>query len=83
MLDRRLVREEPEKIQQALEKRGYEFDLDALIATEAQRRELLKAVESLRAEKNEISEQIAQAMREDSDTRVRKVQAAQIGERLA
>jgi len=83
VLDRRLLREEPEKIRQALQKRGYEFDLDTLIATEAQRRELLQNVEALRAKRNKLSEQIAQAMREDSDTRVRKVQAAQIGEDLA
>lgn len=83
MLDRRLVREEPEKIRRALEKRGYEFDLDTLIATEAQRRELLQAVESLRAEKNELSEQIAQAMREGGDAAALKERSSQIGTELA
>ncbi len=82
MLDRRLVREEPEKIRQALEKRGYEFDLDALITVEAQRRELLQAVENRRAEKNEISEQIAEAMREGGDGAALKGRASQIGEEL-
>jgi len=86
VLDRRLVREEPEKIRQALKKRGYEFDLDALIATEAQRRELLQNVEALRAKRNKLSEQIAQAMREGGDTiatKVRKEQAPLIGKELA
>ncbi len=82
MLDRRLIREEPEKIRQALEKRGYEFDLDALIATEAQRRELLKAVESLRAEKNELSEQIADTMRAGGDAAALKERSTQIGGEL-
>ena len=83
MLDRRLVREEPEKIRQALEKRGYEFDLDTLIATEAQRRELLVAVENQRAEKNALSEQIAQTMREGSDAEVLKERSLAIGRQLA
>jgi len=79
VLDRRLVREEPEKIRQALEKRGYEFDLDTLIATEARRRELLQTVESRRAEKNELSEQIANAMRAGDDAAALKERSAQIG----
>ena len=83
MLDRRLVREEPEKLRQALQKRGYEFDLDALITAEAQRRELLQVVESQRAERNEISEQIAQLMREGGDGAALKERAAQIGKELA
>ncbi len=82
MLDRRLLREEPEKIQQALEKRGYEFDLDTLIATEAQRRELLQTVESLRAEKNELSEQIGDAMRAGADAAALKERSTQIGVKL-
>jgi len=82
VLDRRLIREEPEKIQQALEKRGYEFDLDALIATEARRRELLQAVEALRAEKNALSEQIAQAMRASGDATALKQRSTQIGAEL-
>jgi len=79
VLDRRLVREEPEKIRQALEKRGYEFDLDALIAIEARRRELLRAVESRRAEKNDLSEQIAITMRAGADAAALKEHSAQIG----
>ncbi len=82
MLDRRLVREEPEKIRQALEKRGYEFDLDTLIATEAQRRELLTAVESRRAEKNELSEQIGDTMRAGGDAAALKEHSTQIGAEL-
>jgi len=82
VLDRRLLREEPEKIQQALEKRGYEFDLDTLIATEAQRRELLQTVESLRAEKNELSEQIGDAMRAGADAAALKERSTQIGVKL-
>jgi len=83
VLDRRLVREEPEKIRQALQKRGYEFDLDALITAEAQRRELLQEVESLRAEKNELSEQIGETMRAGGDAAALKERSTEIGEELA
>jgi len=82
VLDRRLVREEPEKIRQALEKRGFEFDLEALIVTEAQRRELLQAVESRRAEKNELSEQIGDTMRAGGDVAALKERSTEIGAQL-
>jgi len=82
VLDRRLIREEPEKVRQALEKRGYDFDLDALIELEARRRELLVAVENRRAEKNSISEQIAQTMREGGDAEPLRKRSSQIGVEL-
>jgi len=57
--------------------------LDALIAVEAQRRQLLQTVESRRAEKNELSEQIAKAMREGGDAATLKERSSQIGTELA
>ena len=83
MLDRRLVREEPEKVREALKNRGYEFDLDALIKLEAQRRSLLQAVEAQRAQRNQISEQVAQAVREGGDAEPLKQRSVEIGRQLA
>ena len=83
MLDRRLIREEPERIRQALRDRGYELDLDALIELEARRRELLQAVENQRAEKNSLSQQIAQALRAGGEAEPLKQRSLGIGRQLA
>jgi len=60
MIDHRMIREDPDRIREALRRRRHEFDLDRLIEVEARRRELL-AVENLRAEKNQLSDQIGAA----------------------
>ncbi len=66
MLDRRLIREEPDTVRKALADRGSDFDLDALVALEARRRELL-AVEGLRARKNELSREIGKTLQAGGD----------------
>ena len=83
MLDRRLIREEPETIREALRKRGYEFDLDELIGVEQQRRELLEMVESRRAQRNEISEEIGRLIKEGGDAEPLKAQSTALGEAIA
>ncbi|MCD6359287.1 MAG: serine--tRNA ligase [Armatimonadetes bacterium] len=77
MIDHRLIRENPELIREALRRRRHEFDLDRLIEVEARRRELL-AVESLRAEKNRLSDEIGAAYRDGE-----KERAEQLKERVA
>ena len=83
MLDRRLIREDPEKIRAALRSRGYEFDLDELISVESQRRELLAIVESSRAQRNELSEQIGRLMQEGGDAEALKVRSTELGKEIA
>ena len=83
MIDRRLIREQPEKIRAALRNRGYEFDLDELVEVEKRRRELLAIVESSRAQRNELSEQIGRLMQEGGDAQSLKQKATTLGEELA
>ncbi len=83
MLDRRIIREEPQKVREALDKRGCDFDLDALIELEARRRDLLQAVEAQRAQRNQISEQVAQTVREGGDAEPLKQRSIEIGRQLA
>jgi seryl-tRNA synthetase len=71
MIDHRIIRDNPELIRDALRKRHSDFDLDALIQAEARRRELL-AVENLRAEKNQLSDQIGEAYKPPSLNSPRK-----------
>ncbi len=83
MLDHRLIREQPDKIREALRRRGYEFDLDELIVVESRRRELLEIVESARAQRNDLSEQIGRLMQQGADVDALREQAAQVGEQIA
>ena len=83
MIDRRIVREHPEVIREALARRRYEFDLDRLIEVEARRRELL-AVEQLRAEKNALSDEIGNAYSSGEKERAEqlKEQVAELSARI-
>ena len=63
MIDRALLRDNPDLIRENLRKRHFDFDLDALLALEARRRELLQ-VENLRAQRKDLSKQIGQIMRD-------------------
>ncbi|HEY3398278.1 MAG TPA: serine--tRNA ligase [Armatimonadota bacterium] len=82
MIDRALLRDNPDVIRESLTKRNFDYDLDALIALEARRRELL-GVESLRAQKKDLSQQIGQIMREKGDADALKAQVATLNEQIS
>jgi seryl-tRNA synthetase len=69
MLDLRAIRRDPEPVRAALARRGDGADgrLDAALALDARRRELLPEVEALRARQNETSQAIARAKRAGED----------------
>ena len=48
MLDLKLLREQPDAIREALQKRGTRFELDALLSWESKRRTMLKEIEEAR-----------------------------------
>jgi seryl-tRNA synthetase len=67
MLDLKLLREEPERVKQALARRGAAGDVDELLRLDARRRELLPEIEGGRAEQNRAGEAIAEAKRTGGD----------------
>jgi len=59
MLDIAFIREQPQHVKDALLSRNEDStQVDALLALDAQRRELLQEVEQLRAERNRVSKEI-------------------------
>ena len=65
MLDIKRIRENLEDIKKAMDRRGEkEFDLDAVVELDDQRRELLKEVEVLKNEMNVEQKKIPQLMKE-------------------
>jgi len=61
MLDIKLIRENPELVRQALEKRGDSFALDSILEIDGRYRNLLRQTEELRAKHNETSKQLGKS----------------------
>jgi seryl-tRNA synthetase len=75
MLDLRRIRDEPEEVRAALERRGPDpaGALDRVLELDRRRRELLPELEGLRAEQNEANARIRSA--EDPAVREREIEA--------
>jgi seryl-tRNA synthetase len=67
MLDIKFIKENPDIIKEAVQKKNLSFNVDELLALEEKRREVLAAFESLRTEQNSLSDKIPQT----SDAAVR------------
>jgi seryl-tRNA synthetase len=61
MLDLKLIRSDPERVKAALARRGAAEQVDALLAMDARRRELLPEVENAQAERKALSKRIGEA----------------------
>ncbi len=83
MLDIRLIRSDPELVRQSIKKRGGDdAPLDALLNADERRRSLLQEVESLRAERNRVSEEIAKVKREGGDAADTIAEMRKVGDRI-
>ncbi len=58
MLDIKLIRDNPDVVRKALQNRGESITLDQIISLDERRRKLLHDMETLRAQRNEVSKQI-------------------------
>ncbi len=67
MLDSRFVRENPEKIAQALRKRNSEIDLAPFMDIEDRRLSALRQVDELREKRNKVSEEISRLKKQKQD----------------
>lgn len=61
MIDLKRLIEEPKKIKQALAKKNFKGDLDKILQMDEKRRALMYEIETLKAEQNKISKEIAEA----------------------
>ena len=68
MLDIKILRQEPEKIKEALKNRNNDLDITPAIELDLKRREILQEVETKKAKQNEISKQIPQMKKNGEDT---------------
>ena len=83
MLDMRLIREEPERVREALVKRQMDpASVDKILVLDERRRQLIQNVEEMRAERNAVSKEIG--LMKDKDSRQAKIDAMrELGEQLS
>ncbi len=82
MLDLDLIRNDPERVRQALRHRNDDPALvDEVLRLDVQRRELLQEVETLRAERNRVSKEIGR-MKDPADRQARIEEMRVVGEQL-
>lgn len=60
MLDLKFVREHWEEVKEKIGRRGQAIDWDSFARLDAERREILQETESWRAQRNQVSELIAE-----------------------
>ena len=67
MLDLKAIRSDPERVKAALARRGAADQVDALLALDARRRQLLPEVENAQAERKTLSKQVGAAKQAGED----------------
>jgi seryl-tRNA synthetase len=82
MLDINLIREEPENVREALQKRQMDpAVVDQVLALDVKRRDLITQVETMRADKNAVSKEIGRM--KDKESRQAKIdQMRSLGDKI-
>ena len=82
MLDMRLIREEPERVREALVKRHMDpSPVDKILTLDEQRRQLIQGVEEKRAERNVVSKDIAK-MKDQVERQAKIDEMRQLGDNI-
>ncbi len=79
MIDINVIRNDKERVASSLAKRGYNADLDAILALDSERRAIIGKVETLKAEKNKASGDIPRLKKEGKDVQPIFERMRQIG----
>ena len=82
MLDIKFIRENAEKIKEAIKNKNIKLDLDELLAVDKKRVESLQYIELLSAEKNKLNE-LMQLSKTDYDRKVAIEQGKAVKEKMA
>ena len=67
MLDRKLIRKDPDRVREGLRKKGATFDLEGFLALDERQRALIQETENLKHERNEVSQEISRLKKENRD----------------
>ena len=83
MLDLKFIRENLEIVKEAVNNKYESCDVDAILTLDAQRRELIAEKESLEAQKNKVSKEVALAKKEKRDVSDLIADMRQVGGKVA
>ena len=82
MLDLKFIRENLEVVKNKLSQRNLEIDLDRIIEIDQRRREIIQEVETLRNERNTVSEIIAAAKKEKKDASIEISRMKEVSQKI-
>ena len=76
------IRSKPEKIKEALKSKGYNGSINDIITIDENFRKLIHKIETLRAQKNNVSEEVAEAKRTGVDTQNKIKEMRTLGDEI-
>lgn len=82
MLDLKFVRTNPEVVKEALLKRNADINLDGFLSEEEKRRQVLFKVETLKAERNKVSEEVARLKKNGENAEELIINMRKVGEQI-
>jgi seryl-tRNA synthetase len=82
MLDLKFIRENPELVREGLRNKGEKLNIDNLLSLDARRRELLREVEVLKAERNRLSQEVSTRKKAKQDATDIIEKTREIGQRI-
>ena len=82
MLDIKVIRENPDKVNELLKRRNPELSIDEVIDVDKQRREVQTKADNLRAERKNTSQEIGKLIKEGQDTSFIQEKVRQLGEEI-
>jgi seryl-tRNA synthetase len=83
MLDMKFVRDNPEKVVEAVRKRNGELNLDEFLALDKERREITQQVEVLKNERNTASKEIGKLKKAGENAEEKMAEVRAIGDKIA
>jgi seryl-tRNA synthetase len=83
LLDIKFVREHLDDVKQMLKNRNNPLNLDAFTELDAKRRELLKASESLKSERNAVSKEISRMKKSKEDASSKIAAMREVGQKIS
>ena len=83
MLDMKFVRDNPEKVMEAVRKRNGELNLDEFLALDKERREITQQVEVLKNERNTASKEIGKLKKAGENAEEKMAEVRAIGDKIA
>lgn len=83
MLDIKFIRENPDKVVEALKNRGASVGLDEFLTLEKQRRELLAEVEALKNKRNTVSQEVSRMKKAGENAEALIVEMRGVGDQIS